>query len=130
MSFLMGAEAISTEELTRLEIEIVQRFESGARGLLIPDRNLDDYRDLIRRKLTPGFWNETVSRSEVFFQFKLEDGTLKEFVCSPGNRKEIASLCAELNNDPIEKTSDIPRYLGGNQLYRELMIEHHGARDP
>ena len=130
LSFLMGAQAISDEELTRLGIEIVERIGSGIRGLLIPDQSLQAYRELVRLKLTAGFWNETVGRREISFQFKLADGTLREFISSAANREEIARLCAELNKDPIEKTSDIPRYLAGNVFYRELMMEHHGVSDP
>ncbi len=127
LSFLMGAQSISDEELTRLGVEIVQRVGSGIRGLLVPDRSLQAYRELIRLKLTAGFWNETVGRSEIFFQFKLDDGTLKEFAYLAANREEIARLCSKLNGDPLEKTSDIPHYLAENPFYRELMLTHHGV---
>ncbi len=130
LSFLMGAESISDEELTSLGIGIVQRIGSGTRGLLIPDRSLEAYKALIRLKLTPGFWNETVGRTQISFQFKLEDGTVEEIVLSATNREEIARLCAELNREPLEKTSDIPRYLAGNPFYRELMVTHHGVGGP
>jgi len=130
LSFLMGAQAISDEELIRLGIEIVERIGSGIRELLVPDRSLQAYRDLIRIKLSAGFWNETVGRSKIFFQFKLEDGTLREFAYSAANREEIARLCSKLNRDPLEKTSDIPRYLAGNPFYRDLMVTHHGVSDP
>ncbi len=126
----MGAQAISDEELTRLGVEIAQRIGTGIRGLLVPDRSLQAYRELIRLKLTAGFWNETVGRSAIFFQFKLDDNTLTEFAYSAANREEIARLCSKLNSDPLEKTSDIPRYLAGNPFYRELMMMHHGAGDP
>jgi len=130
LSFLMGAQAISDEDLTRLGVEIVQRMGTGIRALLIPNRSLQAYRELIRLKLNAGFWNETIGRSEIFFQFKLAAGTVKELAYSPANREEIARLCSELNNDPLEKTSDIPRYLAGNSFYRELMVTHHGVSDP
>ena len=130
LSFLMGAQAISDEELTGVGVKIVQRIGSEIRGLLVPDRSLQAYRELIRLKLTAGFWSETVGRSEIVFQFKLDDGTLKELAHSAANREEIARLCSQLNGDPLEKTSDIPRYLARNPFYRELMVTHHGVSDP
>ena len=127
LSFLMGSQAISDEELTRIGVEIVERVGSEIRGLLVPDGSLQAYRELIRLKLSAGFWSEIVGRREIFFQFKLSDGTLKDFAYSAANRDEIARLCSKLNSDPLEKTSDIPRYLAGNPFYRELMVTHHGV---
>lgn len=127
LSFLMGAEAISDAELADLGVAIARRFESGVRGLVVPDESLASYRALIRRKLQAGFWNETVGRREIFFQFKLEDGTLTELAYSPASRSEIARLCARLNGEPLEKTSNVARYLAGNPFYRELMLAHHGV---
>lgn len=129
LSFLMGASTISDEELSCLGIEIVDRFRSGIRGLLISRASLLAYRDLVREKIEPGFWNDIVGRTEIFFLFKLPDGTVEELTYSAGNREEIGRLCAELNKDPIEKTSDVPRYLAENPFYRELMVTFHDVRD-
>ena len=130
LSFLMGAQTISNEDLIHLGVEIVHVSKSGSRGLLIAEQSLQGYRELIRSKLTAGFWNEIVGRSEIYFQFKLGDGTTKEFTYSEDNEDEIARLCSDLNDDPLEKTSDIPLYLSGNLLYRELLVRHHGVCDP
>mgnify|MGYP003532386498 CR=1 FL=1 len=40
-------------------------------------------------------------------------------------RSVVASLCTALNGDPIEKTSDLLRYLAGNPFYRDLMVAFH-----
>jgi hypothetical protein len=68
-----------------------------------------------------------VGREEVHFVFKLSDGTLKELRHSEETRDEIARLCTELNSDPIEKTSDMPRYLAGNPFYRDVAVQFYGA---
>jgi hypothetical protein len=125
LSFLMAAPDISDEELDRLGIEIVERFGSEARGLLIPGQRLAAYRALVGEKIRSGFWNEMVGRDEMFFLFKLSDGTLKELRYSAKTRDEIARLCSELNNDPIERTSDMPRYLAGNPFYRDVAVRFH-----
>jgi hypothetical protein len=127
LSFLMGAEAIGDEELVDLGITILQGAGSAFRGLLIPQESLRAYRALVRRKITPGFWNDTVGRREVFFIFKLGDGTLRELALSEATRLEIAQLCSSLNKDPVEKTADMPQYLAGNPFYREVVAAFHSA---
>ena len=81
----------------------------------------------MREKITAGFWNDIVGREEIFFIFKLADGTLREAALSEATRYEIAQLCSSLNKDPIEKTSDLPRYLARNRSYRELIAAFHGG---
>ncbi len=130
LSFLMAAPDISDEELSRLGIEVVETFGSGIRGLLIPGDGLLAYKALIRDRMRLGFWNEMVGRDEMFFVFKLRDGTLREFCYSAETRDEIARLCTKLNKDPIERTSDMPRYLAGNPFYRDVAVRFHGATDP
>ncbi len=127
LSFLMGAPDISDDELSRLGVGIVETVGSGIRGLLIPGRSLPEYKALIRERLKRGFWNEMVGREEMHFVFKLSDGTLKELRYSAETRDEIARLCTELNKDPIERTSDMPRYLARNPFYRDVALQFHGA---
>ena len=79
--------------------------------------------------LDPGYWNEVAGRDEIFFTFKLKDGTLQELAYPMDGLEEISRLCSELNGDPLERTSDIPRYLAGNRFYRDLMLERHGVVD-
>jgi hypothetical protein len=88
---------------------------------------LPRYRQLIREKLTPGFWNETAGIEEVFFQFKLSSGELIELCYSPGTQEEIAQLCSRLNREPIDEIREIPSYLARNRFYRDLMVEHFGV---
>jgi hypothetical protein len=128
LSFLMGAAAISDRELAQLGIRIVQGAGSAFRGLLIPAASLAAYKALVREKITAGFWNDIVGCREIFFIFKLADGTIRELAFSEATRVEIAHLCSSLNKDPIEKTSDMPRYLAGNPFYRELIAAFHAGR--
>lgn len=127
LSFLMGASAISDAELTGLGATIVERIGSGVRCLLVPAASLAAYRALIAEKLQPGFWNDLIGPNELLFVFKLADGTVRELADSPETRMEIAQLCSRLNGDPLEKTSDLPRYLAGNRFYRDAMRKWHGV---
>ena len=127
LSFLMGADAIAADELNHLGIDVLQGAGSPFRGLLIPGKSPAAYRALVRQKITPGFWNDIVGRQHVLFIFKLADGTIRELALSEATRSEIAQLCSSLNKDPIEKTSDMPRYLAGNPFYRELIAAFHAG---
>lgn len=127
LSFLMGAAAIPDQELSDLGIEILQGAGSAFRGLLVPASSIAAYKELVRAKITPGFWNDIVGQQEIVFIFKLADGTIKELALSEATRSEIAQLCSSLNNDPLEKTSDMPRYLAGNPFYRELIGAFHAG---
>ena len=127
ISLLMGAPSASDKELTTLGVEVLKRFEGDTRGLLVPADSSRAYKQLIREKLEPGFWNDLVGADEIIFLFKLLDGTVVELTLSESNRAEIARLCSSLNGDPIEKTSDIPAYFAANPFYREAMVEYYGA---
>lgn len=128
LSYLMGAPTITNEELRGLRVAVVGTTGWGHRKLLIPGGSLQAYRELVRERLDPGFWNEVVSREEILFTFKPMDGTVHEFRYSAENRQEIAALCTALNGDPIDTTSDIPSYLASNEFYRELMVEAYGVK--
>ena len=123
----MGADAITDDELTNLGVKILERYGSAARGLLVPAASLSLYSALVRERLSAGFWNEIVGSQQILFIFKLPDGTVSEVALSEATSSEIAQLCSSLNGDPIEKTSDLPRYLSGNLLYGELIAAFYAS---
>ena len=123
----MGALTVSDEQLRATGVEILESIGSDIRGLRIPEIALESYMDLVRSKLQPGFWNEVVGRTTVIFIFKMNDRTVKQLVYSPDSREEISRLCSEMNDDPIEKTSNPLRYLASNGFYRETMVECYGV---
>ena len=128
LSYLMAAPSISDSELEQLGVQVLERT-TRARGLLIPASSLQEYRQLVRENLQPGFWNEVASPDEIVFAFKHRDGTLEEFRYPSADSPRISQLCASLNDDPIELTSDIPRYMASNAFYRDLMRAHYGLRE-
>ncbi len=127
LSFLMGASAISSDDLRVLGIEILKSVGSNIRKLLIPESAFDAYRTVIHRELQPDYWNEVVGRTTVTFMFKLNDGTVRELKYSPESREEISRLCSKMNSDPIEKTDNVLRYLATNSFYRDTMVECYGV---
>ena len=128
LSYLMAAPTVSDLELEQLGVRVLERTKR-ARGLLVPADSLQAYQQLIREKLQPGFWNEVAGRDEIIFAFKLKDGTLEELRYPSEDPRRISQLCSSLNDDPLEATSDIPRYMAGNGFYRDLMRAHYGLRD-
>jgi len=50
---------------------------------------------------------------------------VKELALSEETRSEIARLCSLLNDEPLEKTSDVVRYLAGSPFYREVIEKFH-----
>lgn len=127
LSLLMGAATLSDGELEALGVEILERFGSGVRGLLVPAKSVEPYKQRVRERMTPGFWNDLVGSTDIFFLFKMPDGTLEELTLSDDNKETIAALCSALNGDPLERTRDLPAYFATNPFYREAMIAYYGV---
>ncbi len=121
----MGAEKVSDQDITNLGITIIEKTNSGSRKLKIPSEKIEEYKNLIREKMTLGFWNEFLDKNNVHFIFKLKNGELKEYVLSPENELEIDHLCAELNNEPAGKTANVFKYISDNDFYHDFMMEHY-----
>jgi len=125
LSYLMGAEKISDEELRALGIEIVETAESSNRKLKIPAEAMQEYEKLIKEKMTAGFWNEYIGEKEIKFIFKLGDGSIREYSLSSENEQEVDDLCAKLNNEPPDKTANVYKYISENSLYHDFMLAHY-----
>lgn len=124
LSYLMGAEAITDDELEALGVIIVGKSKSGSRKLQIPAEKIALYESLIREKLSPGFWNEYIGPDRIHFIFKLKDGTIKEYDLSTENEPEIGRLCAELNDQDPTETRIVYKYISENDFYHETMVKY------
>ena len=125
LSYLMGAEKIEDKELENLDIKIENKDSDGDRSLKISEDKLLQYIELIKNKLTEGFWNEIIGKKEILFIFKFKDGSIKEFKLSPENEQDIDKLCAEFNNESPDKTANVYKYISENRFYHDFMIEHY-----
>jgi len=121
----MGADKIKDKELDDLGVEIKEHKESGSRALIFSEKSLPQYIGLIQGKLNNGFWNEVVSKEKILFIFKFKDGLIKEIELTQETEKEISKLCSELNGDPLEKTSNVYKYISGNDFYHDFMMENY-----
>src|SRR3989344_9054928 len=125
LSYLMGAKAITDQDLTDLGIEIVEKTESGSRKLKILKNKIENYKNLIKEKITPGFWNEFLDENGVHFIFKLKNGDVRKYILSPENEREVDKLCAELNNESPDKTANVYKYISENDFYHDFMVKHY-----
>ncbi len=125
LSYLMGAEKIEDKELEDLNIKIENKDSDGDRSIKIPEEKLSQYIELVKNKLTEGFWNEIIGEKEILFIFKFKNGNIKEYKLSPENEQEIDKLCAEFNNEPPEKTANVYKYISDNKFYHDFMVEHY-----
>ena len=125
LSYLMGTEGISNGELEALGITIVEKTSGGSRKLEVPSSAVSAYVELVEEKLSNGFWNEIVGSDEIRFIFKLRDGSVKEWLLSPETEREIDTLCADLNNEPPDKTANVYKYLSENDFYHDFMRMHY-----
>lgn len=120
-SYLMGASKITDSDLTNLNIEIIKDSDPAIRKLTIPSESIEKYKELIRQKLDLGYWNDFVGDDQIYFIFKMPDGEVIEHTYSGDDRLKIAKLCTKLNNDPIEKTSNLLDYLAENEFYTDIV---------
>lgn len=120
-SYLMGAKHIKPEDLKNLSVQFTKTNEQ-VYLVQIPNESLESYKQLVREKLSPGFWNEIVG-TEIWFCFKDQNKKTKEFILSDKTHEKIARLCSEYNNNPIEETSNILLFLASNEWYTDLIIQ-------
>lgn len=125
LSYLMGAENIQDSELEALGVEIVERADSGSRALKIPENVLPQYINLVKKKLTKGFWNEIIGSKEILFIFKFADGHTEELTLLPENEGKLDRLCAEFNNETPDKTANVYKYISDNNFYHDFMLKHY-----
>jgi len=125
LSYLMGADDITDQELESINVEIVGKTDTGSRKLLIPEQSLKLYIQLITNKLNKGFWNEVVGAENILFVFRFEDGHVEQFTLSPENEQQIDALCAEFNNESPDKTANVYMYISENDFYHDFMMRHY-----
>jgi len=128
LSFLMGAPTLADEELAALGVEIVERRGTSTRCLRVPADKVDAYLDLVAAKLEPTYWNEAVGERDIRFVFKLADGSVRRLTLGPATEAEIAALCSQLNEVPLEQTRNVLRYLATNSFYKDALERWYGVK--
>lgn len=125
LSYLMGAGNIKDNDLTSFGIDIEEKKSDGDRALKIPEDKLSQYIELIKSRLTNGFWNEIVGANKILFIFKFKNGSIREYSLSSENEREIDALCAEFNDESLPKVTDVYKWLAENKFYHDFMSENY-----
>ena len=121
----MGADWIEDKDLLNLGIDIVEETDSGSRKIMIPSEGVEEYKKLIKEKMSNGFWNEFLDENNIHFIFKFKNGDIKEYILSPENEHEIGKLCAEFSNEPPNETANVYKYISENAFYHDFMMGHY-----
>ncbi len=120
LSFIMGADSISEDDLKNSGAEILEKKNGGLYWVKIRKEKLAVFKDLIRNLLKPGFFNEIVGE-EIWFLFKTRDGINKEYILNLENEKEINQLAKQFNKGiPSQKT--VWTWLAQNSFYFSSII--------
>ena len=122
-SFLMGREKISEDDLKRINIKIVEKTKDGFLKILIPNENIDEYKNLVREKMSCGFWNEFSTKNNFYFIFKHQDGKIEEFELNKDTNDIIDNYGMTFNNEEPNKTPEnVYSWLAKNDFYKDLLI--------
>ena len=122
-SFLMGREKISEDDLKRINIKIVEKTKDGFLKILIPNENIDEYKNLVREKMSCGFWNEFSTKNNFYFIFKHQDGKIEEFELNKDTNDIIDNYGMTFNDEEPNKTPEnVYSWLAKNDFYKDLLI--------
>lgn len=127
LSYLMVAGDITDQDLLKLNIKIQNRAEDS-RMITIPSDQLDKYCNLIKNKLTSGFWNEVIGQDKIVFIFKFKDGEVKQFILTDQNEAEIDNLCARFMNEPTTQSANVYKFLAENEFYHDFMLKNYSDK--
>jgi len=118
-SYLMGASAITNEDLEKIGIKIVRRKDDGDREIEIPKQSVKKYEKMITDKLTPNFWNEYIGE-EIVFIFKHKDGKIERLVLNKDTEERIDKLAADFIGENWNKKC-VWKWLSENKFYSDLV---------
>ncbi len=104
ISFLMGTKNISSSDLEKLGITIIET-KGNIYKIEIPQGNIEQYFKLLEEKLENGYWNEVLG-PDIQMLFKYKDGKIKKFVLTPQTANEIYPMMYEFNNQPIPESKN------------------------
>ena len=84
---------------------------------------IDAYKEFIRGKMQPGFWNEFSTPTGFYFIFKHKDGQLEEMALDVETNDLIDKYGMSFNDEaPREKPENVYSWLAENSFYGEILI--------
>ncbi|OGZ07284.1 MAG: leucine--tRNA ligase [Candidatus Lloydbacteria bacterium RIFCSPHIGHO2_02_FULL_50_13] len=119
-SFVMG---IAEEELNNVGVTIIDGTKDGFFKVHIPFNKLEEYKKVVREKMSSNYWNEFSTANGFYFIFKHKDGHLEELDLSEETNDLIDRYGMTFNDKEPEKCAkNVYSWLAGNSLYKPLLI--------
>ena len=119
-SFVMG---IAEEELNNVGVTIIDGTKDGVFKVHIPFNKLEEYKKVVREKMSSNYWNEFSTANGFYFIFKHKDGHLEELDLSEETNDLIDRYGMTFNDKEPEKCAkNVYSWLAGNSLYKPLLI--------
>ncbi|MBU4142927.1 class I tRNA ligase family protein, partial [Patescibacteria group bacterium] len=122
-SFVMG---IDEDKLKEIGVSILERTEEGFLKIKIPFERLEEYKNLVKKVMQPGFWNEFSMKDGFYFIFKHKDGRIEEMELNEKTNDLIDEYGATFNNEKVpEKFQNVyswPSWVSEDSFYHELLI--------
>ncbi|PIR03208.1 MAG: hypothetical protein COV60_01530, partial [Candidatus Magasanikbacteria bacterium CG11_big_fil_rev_8_21_14_0_20_43_7] len=120
MSFVMG---LSEDEIKNFGGEVVEKTDKGFFKITIPFNRLDDYKEFIRIKMEPKFWNEFSTKDGFYFIFKHENGEIEEMKLTKDTNDLIDRYGMAFNDEEVkERAENVYSWLAKNSFYESILI--------
>jgi len=122
-SIVMG---IDENKLDVLNILIIEKTKEGSLKIKIPYEKLEEYKNLVKKEMQPGFWNEFSTKKGFYFVFKHKDGRIEEMELNEETNDLIDKYGATFNGKEILKK---PRnvyswssWIADDAFYKDILV--------
>ena len=122
-SFVMGAEKLTQDNFEKIGVKMIEKTKDGYFKVKIPFDKIEKYKNLIKEKMTSGFWNEFSTKNSFYFIFKHRDGKIEELELNKDTNDIIDKYGMTFNDEkPKKEAENVYGWLAENQFYREILI--------
>ena len=123
VSYIMGADDISNEDISSIGGKILNKTDSGHLYVCFPKSSTSEYVKLIEDKMESGFWNEYVG-DNIEFIFKDKAGEITRLQLNEKNHDQILKLGQKFNSQPDDPTASVYDWIANNTYYGNFYLEN------
>ena len=119
-SYVMG---VDEKDINKPDVKIIEKTKDNYFKIKIPFASFEQYKEFIRDKMKPGFWNEFSTKNGFYFIFKHKDGKIEKFELNDKTNDIIDKYGMTFNNqEPNKIPENVYSWLAKNSFYKELLI--------
>jgi leucyl-tRNA synthetase len=122
-SFVMG---LDEGALKNIGVSILGKTKENFFKIKIPYEKLEEYKELVRKNMQSGFWNEFSTSKGFYFIFKHKDGRIEEMELNEATNDLIDKYGATFNDKEIpERPRNVyswSDWIDEDAFYHELLI--------